>query len=347
MEPSQTMQQQAAPQQYTPTAPKAPVEDRISAFSQGFLADVEKNDDPDGFERAEEVEAEESQEEQQPQEEQPQEQEHPAPEAEEATPEPDEPVIEFELEDGKKVQVPEALKPHLMRDKDYRQKTMALAEQRKTLEQLTTQAQQVATQSQQMAPYFAQLYAMDNRANQIQQALTNDLMTNDPVEFNRAQGELAILLRNRDQLAAGLNQFQSQISAQQSELLMKKLAVDAPKLFEEIPEIQKPETQAALRKVAEEAGFSEIEIAHINYSVPAVRLLWEALQFRRMKADSKKAAEALKKQVKTLPPVAPTSRAQVDAKAQSEKLRKQWRKDGGKVTSESFDQLLRNRLRGT
>lgn len=345
MEPSETTQQPAAPQppqQYTPPAPKPPIDDRIANFAQGFLADVEKNDDPDGFERADEVEAPQ---EEAPVEEQTQEQE-PQPEAEQAIPEPAEPVIEFELEDGKKLQVPEALKPHLMRDKDYRQKTMALAEQRKTLEQLTTQAQQVATQSQQMAPYFAQLYAMDTRADQIQRALTSELMTNDPVEFNRAQGELAILLRNRDQLAAWTNQAESHLKAQQAEILEKKLAVDAPKLFEEIPELAKPESRQELAKYLRGQGLSDVELLHVNYSTTAAKLAWKAKQYDQMVKDNVKAAEKLKQQVKTLPPVAPNSRAPVDTRAQQDKLRKQWRKEGGKHTSEAFDQMLAARLRG-
>lgn len=321
---------------------QAPVsnDEKIANFAQGFLEDLEKNDnseslDPDeeGAEEAPEAEAQTDE----------------APEQEEAEtppPEPEEPVIEFELEDGKKVNVPEALKPHLMRDKDYRQKTMALAEQRKALEQLTQQAQQVAVQAQQMAPYNAQLYAMDNRAQQLQQSLTNDLLTNDPVEFNRAQGELAILLRNRDQLAAGLHQWQSNLSAQQSDLLMRKLAVDAPKLFEEVPDLAKPEVRESLGKYAHEVGLSPEEIAHANFSVAATRVLWESKQYRQMVKDNAKSAEKLKQQVKSLPPASPSSRAPATNEAQVKKLRGEWKKSGGSIHSPTFDAMLNARLRG-
>lgn len=43
-------------------------------------------------------------------------------------------VEEVEWEDGKKYQVPKAIKDALMRDRDYRHKTMELAEQRRDFE---------------------------------------------------------------------------------------------------------------------------------------------------------------------------------------------------------------------
>lgn len=330
MEPAQVAQ--------TPPAPVTN-DDKIAALATGFLGELESNDDPEALDpdanAPEEAQPEEAQPEEEPK----------AEEAETPPQEPEDPVIEFELEDGKKVNVPEAVKPHLMRDKDYRQKTMALAETRKTLEQLTQQAQQVATQAQQMAPYHAQLFAMENRAQQLSQVLTNELMASDPVEFNRAQGELAILLRNRDQLAAGLHQQQSYLSAQQAELLNRKLAVDAPKLFEQFPDLAKPETKAELTKYLQGEGLSDEEMFHINFSVNHAKLAWKAKQYDRMVKENAKSAEKLKQQVKTLPPATQSSRA-VDNTAQVKKLQSEWRKGGGKLHDPNFAAALSARLRG-
>ena len=209
--------------------PQAPSDNPIGDLARGFLGDLEANPDPEQRDAVpEEVAAEEAAPEGEAQQEEPEEQE-----AEEATPaEPEIPLVEVELEDGRKVQVPEEVKGHLMRDKDYRQKTMALAEQRKGYEQLTAKAQQMAAQAQQMAPYHAQLFAMDNRAQQLQQALASQQPADDPIEYNRTQGELAILLRNRDALAGGLHQQMSQMSYQQAQLRSQQLAMEAPKLFE-------------------------------------------------------------------------------------------------------------------
>jgi hypothetical protein len=54
-----------------------------------------------------------------------------------------------------------------MADKDYRQKTMATAEQRKQLETLTATAERTIQQAQQMAPYIAQLNQMDSHAQRL------------------------------------------------------------------------------------------------------------------------------------------------------------------------------------
>lgn len=327
-----------------PNTQAAPVEapqtndDKIGSLARGFLDEVEQNDDPDQMqhqEPQEDGEPESSEEVAEQTDE----------EAETPPPEPEVPVIEYELDDGQKVKVPESVKPHLMRDKDYRQKTMALSETRKQAEQLISQAQQVATQAQQLAPYHAQLYSMDARAQQIQQALTGDLLSNDPVEFTRAQGELAILLRNRDQLAQGLHGQMAQLSAQQQHLLQQKLAMDAPKLFEEIPDIGKPETQELLSKYARESGLSQEEIAHANFSAAAVKLLWKAKQFDAMVKEQAATKAKLKETVKTLPAASKSGRS-VDTQGRDKQLRSDWRKDGGKIDSPAFGQMLRARMRG-
>jgi hypothetical protein len=265
-------------------------------------------------------------------------------EADEATPaETEIPMVEVELEDGKKVTIPEELKGYVMRDKDYRQKTMALAEQRKSYEQLSQQAQQIATQAQQLAPYHAQLYAMDNRAQQLERDLTSELAANDPIEYNRKQGELAILLRNRDSLAGGLHQQMAVLNQQQAELRTQKLMVEAPKLFEEIPELNKPEERESLGKWVRDQGLSDFEIDHMNFSTAATKMAWKAKQFDRMVKEQAKAKTELKTKVQSLPTATKSSRAP-DNGAQTKQLRQDWKKGGGKIHDPNFSSLLRSRL---
>jgi hypothetical protein len=198
-------------------------------------------------------------------------------------------------------------------------------------------------QAQQMAPYHAQLYAMDNRAQQLERELTQDLATTDPIEFNRKQGELAILLRNRDSLASGLHQQMSRLYEQQAELKTKQLAVEAPKLFEEVPELSKPEERASLGKWVREQGLSEEEFAHMNYSVAATKLAWKARQFDRMVQEQAKAKKELKAKVQTVPPVSKSSRAP-DGDATAKQARRDWKKGGGKFHDPNFGALVRARL---
>lgn len=251
-------------------------------------------------------------------------------------------MVEVELEDGKKVMVPEYVKGHLMRDKDYRQKTMALAEQRKSYEQLSQQARQIADQAQQMAPYHAHLFVMDNRASQLNKELTQELAVNDPIEYNRKQGELAILLRNRDSLASGLHQQMSRLYQEQAELKSKQLAIEAPKLFEEIPELQKTEEREALGKWVKDQGLTEDEFQYLNFSVAGTRLAWKARQFDRMVKEQAKVKASLKDKVQTIPAVTKTSRS-AESGAIIKQQRQEWKKGGGKLHDENFSALLRSR----
>ena len=316
-------------------------DDKIAGFAKNVLTELNAADDTNIEQQDDAIMGGEEEQ----QEAQPVEGEEEAPEPEKATPEaPEIPLVEVELDDGEVIKVPEKLKGHFMRDKDYRQKTMALAEQRKTYEQLATQAQQIAAQAQQMAPYHAQLYAMDNRANQLNQELqSQELAANDPIEYNRKQGELAILLRNRDSLASGLHQQMSALYAKQSELKTKQLATEVPKLFEEIPELAKEEERQALGKYVRDQGLSEEEFNHMNFSISATKLAWKARQFDRMVKEQAKAKATMKEKVAAAPTAAKSSRAP-DPAAQTKQLRQEWKKGGAKFNDPAFGNLLRARL---
>lgn len=60
-------------------------------------------------------------------------------------------LVEWELEDGSKVQVDKRLQPRLMQHKDYTQKTQTLAEEKRQLTQFQTQFQQMQQERQQFA----------------------------------------------------------------------------------------------------------------------------------------------------------------------------------------------------
>jgi hypothetical protein len=324
--------------QAAPAAAPQSNDEAIKNFANGFLESVERDDDPDQMDEQPEDQQAET-----PQDAEAQGTE--GEEAENATPESEEvPVVEVEV-DGEKYQIPEKLKGRLMADKDYRQKTMALAESRKVLEQLTSQAQQLATQAQQMAPYHAQLYAMDNRAQQLSQALDNPALRDDPIEFNRVQGELAILLRNRDSLAANLGNANEHFAQQASAIQMQKLAQEAPKLYEEHPQLQEPENQKALVKYLQSEGADEQALGYINFSVFGTKLAWKALQYDRMVKSQSESKAKLQEKVQKLSPVSSTSRAP-DRGAQEKQLQKDWKKGGGKIHDPAFSMLLRNKLRG-
>ncbi|HEY6028281.1 MAG TPA: hypothetical protein VIV09_15390, partial [Pseudolabrys sp.] len=300
----------------------------------GFLSQIEKDEDPDQATDAPEEEA-------QPHEEA----ETPTPEQEAETPaQPEVKMVEVELEDGEKVLVPEKVKHRMMADKDYRQKTMEVAAERKELARLTAMAAQTAQQAQQLAPYHAQLQTMDTRAQQLSQALSSPELAADPVMYNRVQGELAILLHQRDRFAAGLQQQVSQLDTQQQQLRAQKLVLEAPKLYAEIPDLAKPENVQKLAKYVVDEGLPQEAVDFLNYSTAGAKLAWKAHQYDQMVKDQASSRAKLQEKVKDLP-AAQSSRAP-DKSAIEKQAMSAWRKGGGRPGDPNFDAALRARLRG-
>lgn len=325
--PQQVPQQQAVEQ----SAPvEQSVDERISARARGFLQEIEENDDTEQLDEqaAPEVET--------PTEEVAQEAETPPP--------PEVPMVEVDI-DGEKFTIPEKVKHRVMADKDYRQKTMEVAATKKHLEALTATATQIAQQAQQMAPYHAQLMQMDNHAQMLQQQMQQAQANQDPLAYNEAQGALAILLRNRDQSAQWLHQQTERLNAEQKQLRLQALSLEAPKLFQEFPDLAKPETQQKLAKYVTDSGLPQEALDFLNYSAAGTRLAWKAHQYDVLIAEQAKAKEKLAEKVKGLPSATQSSRAP-DKGAQNKQLRDQWRKNGGSINDPAFSAYLRNKLRG-
>src|SRR5688572_26161599 len=156
----------------SPAAPEAPqtIDERIGNIAQGFLSDLETNDDPDQIHEESPQQAVEE----------PQPEAPPEADQEAEKPIPEIPLVEVDI-DGEKYQIPEKVKHRVMADKDYRQKTMELSATRKQMEQLTATAAQLAQQAQQMAPHHARLYSLDNQAQYLNQRLQSQELQSDPV----------------------------------------------------------------------------------------------------------------------------------------------------------------------
>ena len=306
-------------------------EEKIGNLARGFLQEIEKNDDPEQNDAPDQEAQPQAEETETPEE----------PEAETPPPEPEEPQVEIELE-GKKAKIPEWVKHRVMADKDYRQKTMEVAAERKQLEQLMATATQNAQQAQALAPYHAQLQQMDSHLQYLNQKLQSGELKEDPIAENRAMSEMAILMRNRDHLANGISQQISNLDTQQRMLRAEKLKLEAPKLLQEFPELAKPETQQKLTQYLQAAELPPEAIDYANYSAPVVRLAWKAHQYDLLIAEQAKAKEKLNEKVKGLPAAQP-SRAPKGAPDKT--LREKWQKDGGNMNSPAFSELLRQRLR--
>lgn len=309
-------QQQAVPQ----SAPSN--DDQIRQLAQDFIGEITQDEDtsqldpnqkarPPEQEAAPEVEADAE-----------------APEQEAETPaQPEIPLVEVDI-DGEKFTIPEKVKHRVMADKDYRQKTMEVAATKKQLEQHTATAQKLFEQAQQLAPLHAQLYQLDARAQQLRQALGSQELQADPLQYNRVQGELAILLQDRAYFAQDVGQKVSQFQEQQNRLRAEKLALDAPKLYEEFPALKEPATRQKLVQYAESEGLPPEAMEYLNYSAAAARLLHKASLYDQMVKDQAASAAKLKEKTKTLP-AAQSSRAPNPVR-DDQRAREQWIKKGGK-----------------
>lgn len=306
-------------------------DEAIGDIARGFLADLDAR--PDIDEEPEEATPQVETQTDEPQQEA------------ETPPQPEVPMVEVDI-DGEKFSIPEKVKHRVMADKDYRQKTQEISATRKQLEQLTAHASQVAQQAQQMAPYYAQLHQMDARVEHLQRALQSPELAADILEFNRAQGELAVLLHHRTQFAQGLQAQSQRLSEQQKAIRSQKLALDAPKLYEAFPELKTPESQQKLTKMLADEGLSDEEIDYISYSTSAVKLAWKAHQYDQMVAEQAKAKAKLKETVKELPAAAQTSRASDNDSATLKRLEKQWKSQGSKWNDPLFTEIrkLQNKV---
>lgn len=218
-------------------------------------------------------------------------------ESEGASPE----FVEVEYQ-GTKYQVPPELKDALMYQADYTAKTTETARLRETL-----QIQQKEVALYQEARAFEQSIGEDaDRLKMLdafinhQKAQTNwSQMTTDQIV--RAKLELDQLSEQRNQLDAALKakrqEFSQKIEGERSEL--KKAASEI--LAKAIPNWN-DESRSAIEKHAATLGYPEMAVQ--NMSATDYQVLWESMQYRKVKSEAKNAV----KKAADAPVIAPTAR---------------------------------------
>lgn len=259
-------------------------------------------------------------------------------------------LVEWEL-DGEKVQVPAKLKDYLMRDKDYRQKTMALAEDAKltkaaqqTFDQLAQHAQSLVQQAQQLAPVYGQVTALDQQIQQIKSYLTPQLKATDPLAFNNLGTELFLLSQQRQEI---FNSAQAQMAQYRQRMDAVNAQANQVRTQQAIAEVKKaiPQfSEQVSREVGEyvaKSGLPQEALAYMDSSAPAFLLAWKAAQYDRIQAEAK---TSLKKVENAAPIAKPSAKAQTsESKARMDRLQEQFRKSGGKDTNLSRE-ILREKL---
>lgn len=217
---------------------------------------------------------------------------------------PDEQVVEWETSSGEKFSAPVAeLKAGYMRSQDYTHKTQELARERDSL------SQHVQQQFQQVHQYAQELGALQLHNQVIQRLEASIAQINrydDPTGYSSAVSELMMATKQRDGLAAHLQNVQQARTQEQSQAFQaaqKQAAAALSTGPDAIPGFGKELVQK-LNVTGRDYGFSPEEMSTIT-DPRHIRVLHDAMKYRELQA---KKPEALKK-VQAAPKPAPQTRS--------------------------------------
>lgn len=225
----------------------------------------------------------------------------PEAEAEEQAPEP-EAGEEVEV-DGEVFVVPKKLKEAVLRTKDYTQKTMALAEQRRELE---AKAELVQVQEQFRAKHFDRLAEHRTLQAQLQQYEQLDwsgLAEQNPAEYLKLDRQFRTLSDRANRVDQEIRQLAHEEMQTVEQTRQKQLAAGLETLKKEFKDWG-PEFVEGLRKTGENFGFTERELAAVT-DPRQVRVLDAARRWLELQSSK----PSVQKRVAEAKPMKVTGRA--------------------------------------
>jgi len=232
--------------------------------------------------------------------------EEPPQEAQEGEAQPESDLAELEW-DGQRVQVPKALKDAFMRNEDYTRKTQELAESRRAVEHI----QQVAQQSQLDQAFQASVAPEQHRMALIDAYLSEaakvDVSQMSMEQMFRHKVELDSVKEQRQALKESIaekrSKFEAEIKSKIGELRKNAWDMAVKKIGKSGEEAQKAVSEYALSK-----GLSAAELENVLLDPRSAEILWEAAQYRAIKAGTQTAAERATKAPPALKPGAASER---------------------------------------
>jgi hypothetical protein len=193
--------------------------------------------------------------------------------------------------EGEKYRVPSKLKDAFMRNEDYTRKSQDLAEQRRSVEQvreIAQQAQVSAAFNDSIAQESQQLSVIDAY---MQQATKVDWSQMSTDQMLRHKVEIDSVKEQRSAIVQALNEkrakFQDEFKAKMSGLRLKsrELASKAISGFSE-------KTEAEMRTYAIGEGLTEAEVDNVFLDPRSYKVIYKAMQFDKVQANSGRAVEA-------------------------------------------------------
>lgn len=299
------------------------------------LSEPEQPQEPEQPEDAPEQDVEAEEDAEQPDPEEPEGDTEQTDEAEEPD-EPETPPKKFTVKiDGETHQVTleEALKGY-QRESDYRQKTMALAEQRKAFEQRQKETFDTAQQKLEELAAMGQ-FLEQQLVGKFQQVNWNELRETDPGEYAALRQEMMEGAQRVQQMKANAARNAQMLQQQQHQAMLEKL----PEVLKEQEELlvsklpdwseNKPERQKALRSYLTENGYRDEE-ANLITDHRFVVMADKARRYDLMQSAKPQTKRVLKEPSKMLKP----GPKQTKSQQQRDKYAAQFnafRSGGGKV----------------
>ena len=199
---------------------------------------------------------------------------------------------DYEVGD-EKYRIPKTLKAHLdelkagnLRNEDYTQKTQSVAEQRRAFE---AERQQFAQQQQLASQHIekvAEIKAIDRQLEQYQKLDWNALVDADPVNAMKLDRQMRELQQQRGASVAAVEQAQARTSYESQQETARRIHEAKATLTKEIQGYGTPEVMKELGATAKAFGYRDEELANVPR---AVKLLYEASQYRKLMAKAKTA----------------------------------------------------------
>ncbi|MCZ4270896.1 hypothetical protein [Maritalea porphyrae] len=219
-------------------------------------------------------------------------------------------VEEYDI-DGKKYKLPKEVIPHLMKDRDYTQKTQELAEHRKALAEYQSQKQaeidQQVEAAQQFTQEYAQLHTIDGRLQEFNKLTPADWASWEQEDYMEAQQgfrEYTVLKDQREKLFKSVEEKQKQVQhekEQRSRVEQQAQEKQLAKLQEEaISEVKRvvpswdKELAAKVSKFAIENGFSNEELRQASTDKRSMLMFHKAWRGHQLETEQKAAAQKAK-----------------------------------------------------
>lgn len=253
-----------------------------------------------------------------------------APADEEAeAPEPAAPAP-IRLSDGTELTVEEVEKGYL-RQSDYTRKTQALAEQRKAAE---AEFEGVRAERALYAEQLGRLTEVLQGNAPVEPPA--ELRQTDPAEWTARKQEVLAYELQLAKVAGERQRVQEQMARDAEAKHAQYLATERERLFEAFPEWATNRDKAqqdmnALRATGAEYGFSDAELDSVA-DHRAIRLLHDAMQYRKLKAEQSAAKAKVQPKIAKAPVLKPGSTGKVGPKPTTDIRRAQERlKSTGKL----------------